>query len=114
MSNIRLFAVLAVLVSFVAYGCSSMDEIPTAVPMPTTLVIQDMSFSPQAITVSKGVPLTVINSDPVQQNVTCGAVDTNAIEAGGTTTMVFKVAGVFECKNRINQSPGFQLTVTVK
>ena len=69
----------------------------TAQPVANTVVIENFTFAPQTLTVTKGTRITVWNSDRVTHTftATAGSFDTGDIPSGASKVVKLTTAGTF-------------------
>ena len=70
---------------------------PPPAPQPNTVVIANIAFGPNSLTVSAGTTVTWQNNDGINHTSTSdsGVWDTGAIPPGGSKTHTFSAAGTF-------------------
>lgn len=128
--NINKNLILTVLVILVClpllfFGCSKKENstnpvAPTGTSNTNQVIMQNTSYVPQNITVSKGTKVTWTNKDPFDHTVTSGTpgyptglFDSGNIAPGGIFSYTFDTTGVisYYCKIHLDRMTG---SVTVK
>jgi plastocyanin len=104
---------LLLLVSSVFLSCSS-SKTTNAVPI-NTVVMSDMKFAPEAITVAVGSSVTWHNIDNTVHTATAndGSWDTGDMSTGASHSIVFNTAGTFKYHCKYHTVLGVGMTGTV-
>jgi plastocyanin len=111
MKTISIFFLL--LFSFTILSCSS-SKTTNAVPI-NTVVMSDMKFAPEAITVAVGSSVTWHNIDDKVHTATAndGSWDTGDMTTGTSHSIVFNTAGTYKYHCKYHTVLGVGMTGTV-
>ena len=103
---VPIVAIAALALTRVIAGPSTSAAAARAQTAANTIVIENFTFAPQTLTVSKGASITVRNADGVTHTFTAtdGAFDTGNIPSGASKVVKLTTARTFAYRCNIHQS----------
>ena len=111
---VPIVAIAALALTRVIAGPSTSAAAARAQTAANTIVIENFTFAPQTLTVTKGTSITVRNTDGVTHTFTAidGSFDTGDIPSGASRVVTLTTAGTFAY--RCNIHPSMTGTVVVR
>ena len=111
---VPIVAIAALALTRVVAGPSTSAAAAGATPATNTIVIENFTFAPRTLTVTKGTSITVRNTDGVTHtfSATDGSFDTGDIRSGASKVVTLTTAGTFAYRCSIH--PSMTGTVVVR